>query len=142
MPFKNLAVLLLASCAATTAQNSEQDLGQAMDVVNRARAGQNVQPLSWSADLAAYAQLWANEMASGREPFEHSSGAYRPGQGENLYEAESTQCSDIDQAPMTAAMEAWLAQGASYDGQPVATGEETWLHWCKCGATWALATSG
>jgi hypothetical protein len=35
-------------------------------------------------------------------------------------------------------MQAWLAQGALYNGEPITTGTEPWLHWCRI----ALAPGG
>lgn len=123
-----LVLLLFVLCAAAAAGN---DTILAFEMLNQARANQGLQPMGWSLTLAAYADFWANEMASGREPFSHASGAYRPGQGENLYEEQSTECNPATSTPLETAMGVWLAQSVLYDGQPITTGQEPWLHWCE-----------
>lgn len=119
--------LLATSCLASS-QND--DLNYAIGLVNQARQAQGLHPLSWDPNLAAYAQFWANEMASGQQPFAHATGQYRPDQGENLYERASGQCDSAYENPVQTAMRAWLAQASLYNGQPITTGHEPWLHWC------------
>lgn len=110
-------------------QNDDRSL--AYSIVNQARQAKGVQPLAWSPDLAAYAQFWANQMASGLKPFSHATGPYRPQQGEVLYEQQSGQCDTAYDNPLQTAMHAWLSQEVLYDNQPITTGHEHWLHWCK-----------
>lgn len=107
------------------------DPSMALTLVNQARQGKGLQPLSWDANLEAYAQFWANQMGSGMQPFEHSPVSYRPSQGENLYEQSAGQCDADYDSPIVAAMRAWLSQERLYTGQPITTGKEPWLHWCK-----------
>lgn len=116
---------------ASTATAQLEDLSRAFATLNQARLHNGVKPLSWSPDLAAYAQLWANMMASGQVPFEHASGPYRPEQGEVLYVQQAGQCDASYDTPIQSAMHAWLAQETLYDGKPIKTGHEPWLHWCK-----------
>lgn len=106
------------------------DLETAFATVNQARKLQNLQPLTWSPDLAAYAQFWADQMASGSQHFQHAPSKFRPDQGENLFVQQSTQCDVAYDYPFRAAMNAWLSQAPLYNNQPV-TGHEAWLHWCK-----------
>ena len=120
---------LLAAICLASSQND--DLSYALAMVNRARMARGLRPLSWDPDLAAYAQVWANEMASGQQPYAHATGPYRPNQGENLYRRASGQCDGAYENPVQTAMRAWLAEGYLYGGQPITTGHEPWLHWCR-----------
>lgn len=129
MQISKITTLLASMAPAVTAQTD--DLVAAFNMVNQARAGHLVKPLSWSPDLAAYAQLWANLMASGEVKFEHASGAYRPSQGEVLYVQEASGCHPSYENPFQSAMKAWLAQAPLYDDKPITTGHEPWLHWCR-----------
>jgi uncharacterized protein YkwD len=100
-------------------------------MVNQARMAKGVQRLTWDDNLRTYAQLWANDMASGRRPFEHAPPPYRPGQGENMFELSTGQCDAAYGNPLQTAMRAWLSQERLYAGRPITTGHEPWLHWCK-----------
>lgn len=120
---------LIASTAVAIAAQSD-DLVSAFNMVNAARSEHLVKPLSWSPDLAAYAQLWANQMASNQVPFEHAQGAYRPSQGEVLYVQTASGCHPSYEMPFQSAMHAWLGQAPLYDDKPITTGHEPWLHWC------------
>lgn len=131
-----IAAVLATTLAAAAAQSD--DLVSAFNMINSARADKLVRPLSWSPDLAAYAQLWANLMASNQVPFQHAAGAYRPSQGEVLYVQEANGCHPSYDVPFQSAMRAWLGQAPLYDGKPITTGHEPWLHWCRwlCGCVW------
>ncbi|QUC18671.1 uncharacterized protein UV8b_02912 [Ustilaginoidea virens] len=124
-----LTLILVQRMRPSLAQSG--DTIRALAIVNQARQAKGVQPLVWDANLTVYAQLWANEMASGRRPFEHAQGAYRPNQGENLYEQTAGQCDVAYDNPLQAAVHAWLSQEHLYNNQPIMTGHEPWLHWCK-----------
>lgn len=123
-------LFLLFLLSLVTAQ--QEDLATAFNMLNQARQLKNLQPLSWSPDLTAYAQFWADQMGSGAQPFQHAMGQFRPDQGENLYEQQSRQCDLSYDYPFRQAMDAWLGQAPLYNNQPV-TGNEAWLHWCKFG---------
>ena len=61
---------------------SKEDAQQALDLHNKYRADVGTPPLEWSAEVAAYAQEWANQLAANNCTFEHrQNGAY----GENLF---------------------------------------------------------
>ncbi|KAG5952080.1 hypothetical protein E4U53_001681 [Claviceps sorghi] len=105
------------------------DANRALAMVNQARQSKGIRPLVWDSGLAAYAQYWANEMATGRRPFEHAQGPDRPSQGENLYEESAGQCDAAYDNPLQTGMHAWLSQERLYTGQPITTGHEPWLHW-------------
>ncbi|KAH7328631.1 hypothetical protein B0I35DRAFT_473314 [Stachybotrys elegans] len=70
-------------------------------------------------------------MASGQQPFAHASGDFRPSQGEVLYEQESGQCDTAYSTPLELGMKDWLSQAILYDGKPITTGREPWLHYCE-----------
>jgi pathogenesis-related protein 1 len=106
------------------------DLSYAISLINQARQAQGLQPLAWNSDLAAYASFWANQMATGSVGFEHASGRFRPDQGETLYERRSSECDFAYNNPLSTAVNTWLAEGAAWDGSPVSSGQESWLHWC------------
>ncbi|QPH00574.1 hypothetical protein C2857_004327 [Epichloe festucae Fl1] len=118
---------------------SSNDANNALAMVNQARQAKGVQPLLWDASLVTYAQYWADEMASGRRPFEHAQGANRPSQGENLYEQSAGQCDAAYDNPLQTGMHAWLSQEHLYTGQPIMTGHEPWLHWAQC--VWSATTN-
>ncbi|KAG5993961.1 hypothetical protein E4U54_003230 [Claviceps lovelessii] len=105
------------------------DASKAFAMVNQARQAKGIQPLTWDAGLVAYAQYWANEMASGRRAFGHAQGPDRPSQGENLFEESAGQCDAAYENPLQTGMHAWLSQEHLYTGQPITTGHEPWLHW-------------
>lgn len=129
MHLAKVAAAITSMALASAAQSD--NLVSAFNMVNQARGERLVKPLSWSPDLAAYAQLWANLMASGQVPFQHADGAYRPSQGEVLYVQEASGCHLSYDAPFQSAMHAWLAQAPLYDNKPITTGHEPWLHWCR-----------
>lgn len=119
----------LCSVLANGVFAGSDDAVNALAMVNLARQAKGIQPLAWDTGLAAYAQYWANEMASGRHPFEHAQGPNRPSQGENLYEQSAGQCDAAYDNPLQTGMHAWLSQEHLYTGQPITTGHESWLHW-------------
>ncbi|KYK58562.1 hypothetical protein DCS_05579 [Drechmeria coniospora] len=114
-----------------TPSTLSEDLSYSINALNQARQAKRLASLSWDPNLAAYAQYWANAMATGQQPFAHATGRYRPSQGENLYARASGQCDGAYDTPMLTAMHAWLAQASLYNDEPVRTGHEHWLHWCK-----------
>ena len=88
----HLLILSLAACGPAPVPQSgfayagiEQPLPLAMlDVHNRERRAFGSPPLAWDPAIAAGAAIYARELARlGR--LQHSSKAFRPGQGENLW---------------------------------------------------------
>lgn len=121
----------VAAGALVFAAAQTDDRSLALGIINQARAGQGIQALAWNSDLAAYANYWATQMATGAVGFQHASGQYRPQQGETLFESQSSRCDTEYDYPLQNAANSWLAEGAQWNGQPVNTGSELWLHWCK-----------
>ncbi|OAA48719.1 Basic form of pathogenesis- protein 1 [Metarhizium rileyi] len=135
--FAGLPVLCLLTCGGFATVGNE-DPNAALTIVNQARQAKGIQPLVWNDNLETYAQFWANEMGSGRQPFAHAPISYRPNQGENMYEQSSGQYDSRYDNPLQTAMRAWLSQEHLYTGQPVTTGHEPWLHWSQC--MWSSTT--
>lgn len=69
------------SVAAAAALNGDQT--KALKIHNDGRKTKGCPPLAWDAGLAQHAQQWANHLAK-IDKLEHSTGAQRPGEGENL----------------------------------------------------------
>ena len=98
---------------------------------NRIRKGLKVPPLSWSDDLAAYAQAWADHLASEGCRLEHRprSGTWTQQYGENLFYGRG--------APYTALMasQSWQEEVAQYQYRAVSltnfarTGHYTQMIW-------------
>lgn len=127
--YRFLIVLVTSSAGLVRCQ--ADNVSMAFGVLNGARQYSSLEPLIWNNTLAVYAEFWAEQMASGQQPFGHAWGVLRPNQGENIYESASTDCDAICQNPLQAAVHNWLAEGSLYNGQPVETGDEPWLHWCE-----------
>ncbi|KAI9171466.1 Chromatin structure-remodeling complex subunit SFH1 [Paramyrothecium foliicola] len=70
-------------------------------------------------------------MAAGLQPFGHASGQFRPQQGEVIYQQQFGQCDVAYDTPLQSGTRVWLAQASLYDGKPVTTGKERWLHWSE-----------
>jgi pathogenesis-related protein 1 len=89
----SLALMMLA--AQVNAQTVPEKTGsnvtqseaqEALDFHNKARQDVGTKSLEWSSELAAYAQEWADHLASNNCAFEHRSGQYRvKGYGENIF---------------------------------------------------------
>jgi pathogenesis-related protein 1 len=80
---------------------------------NKARADVGVAPLAWSADIAAYAQRWADHLAASGCRMEHrpSSGKWRRLYGENLFMGTAGAYGVGD------AVEAWVGEKKDYRGK-------------------------
>ncbi len=81
---------------------------------NRARASVGTAPLTWSEDLARYAQEWADHLASS-SGFEHrpESGRWKQLHGENLYMGTAAYYG-LDRA-----VQAWIEEKNHYNGGPI-----------------------
>lgn len=98
--------------AALVAPVSADDATQALAMANQARLALKLPPLSWDPNLAAFAQYWANIMASNQSPFGHSPVQLRPEQGENIYQHVATQCDPVTDAPLQRASHEWLIEAS------------------------------
>lgn len=72
--------------AKTGSKVTQADAQQALDFHNKARKDVGSKPLMWSAEVAAYAQAWADDLASRNCAFEHRSGTKKEkSYGENIF---------------------------------------------------------
>lgn len=86
--FAAMLFLALAAPCALAMEGADLDVGDAppaelaafLDKHNRVRAGHCAPPLVWSAEVARWAQAWADELSARGCAFEHSHGRF----GENL----------------------------------------------------------
>ncbi len=93
LPFLSLALFFSFAAAAqkvpaiTGSNVSQVQAEEALRLHNKARADVGVPALEWSADLAAYAQAWANHLASSGCKMQHrpSSGKWAQLYGENIF---------------------------------------------------------
>ena len=76
-----VAMMCLAAQAATAAPFSDAQKSELLVAHNKYRADLREQPLAWSEDLAAGAQVWADHLAQDVLTLQHSGEA---GLGENL----------------------------------------------------------
>ncbi|KAH6898628.1 hypothetical protein B0T10DRAFT_115694 [Thelonectria olida] len=105
-PLSGLAILLAPLAVFA------DDASQALAMVNQARQVLRLQPLTWDSTLAAYAQYWANVIASNQQPFGHAPPQLRPLQGENIFQHAATQCDPNTDAPLQLANHEWLSEAS------------------------------
>jgi pathogenesis-related protein 1 len=94
---------------------SSQEVRQIVDMHNRIRADVGVGPVTWSNKLAAYAQRWADRLASSVCGLEHRppSGEWKLLYGENLFMGTVERYGAVD------AVKAWESEKPRYRGQPL-----------------------
>ncbi len=106
---KILTIVLLFVTGYANAQNttgskiSADDMQKVLDQENAARKEVGVPPVIWSADLAKYAQEWADHLASSKS-FEHRS---QHQYGENIYMGSG------NYTPLDASL-AWYSEKGKY----------------------------
>lgn len=89
------------------------DKRNALEVHNRARRSQNLQPLQWDQKLCDAAARWARHLATERK-FHHS---HDSGHGENLFWISSSS------APYLAAARDWIDEAKYYHGERIGEGD-------------------
>jgi len=91
---------------------SDQQVRHILQLHNQARAEVRVAPLTWSADLAAYAQLWADHLAAYKCNIEHrpETGKFKQKFGENLFMGTANAYEVQD------AVRSWLDEKSAYPG--------------------------
>jgi hypothetical protein len=89
------------------------DAQTALDFHNKVRKDVGVPPLQWSTELSAFAQLWANKLASDGCKLEHRPGNGQWAQlyGENIYFGTAKGLSALD------ASKAWYNEIKDYTGE-------------------------
>jgi pathogenesis-related protein 1 len=87
-----------------------QEVEQLLQLHNKARADVGVGPLSWSKNLAIYAQEWADHLASAKCRMEHrpESGQEKQEHGENLFMGTAGYYGVAD------AVKAWVSEKEYY----------------------------
>lgn len=82
---------------------------------NQARAAVGARPLTWSPDLAGYAQAWAEHLAAAGCSFEHrpGSGPWQQKHGENLFTGTAGYYGAGE------AVDSWINEKQFYQGQPL-----------------------
>ncbi|MEM1308902.1 MAG: CAP domain-containing protein, partial [Cyanobacteria bacterium P01_H01_bin.153] len=91
-------------------------IAQMLAAHNAARQEVGVADLTWSADLAAYAQEWANQLMQAGGTLRHRSAADRAqySVGENLSGSQSSAAGGAMQHP-SRVVAAWVTEKADYD---------------------------
>ena len=119
--------------AQTGSQLSQEEAQDALDVHNKIRNDVNVPPLTWSTELAAFAQAWANYLAENGCKMQHrpASGAWAQQYGENIYWAQGRTLLAAD------ASRSWYSEVQDYEHVPIGsphrgrTGHYTQMVWRK-----------
>ncbi len=93
-------------------QLSDQHIRLILQLHNQARAEVRVVPLTWSADLAAYAPQWADHLAANNCDIEHrpETGKFKQQYGENLFMGTA------DAYGVGDAVQSWLDEKPAYPG--------------------------
>ncbi|MBS1488494.1 MAG: SCP-like extracellular [Bacteroidetes bacterium] len=118
--------------AVTGSKISQEDAQKALDFHNRARKEVGTQPLVWSAELAAYAQAWADHLANGTCEMEHRphEGEWKQVHGENIYWGSSAGSFSV-----LSACEGWYGEIKDYHHEAISrsnfrqTGHYTQMVW-------------
>ncbi|RGP77259.1 hypothetical protein FLONG3_4774 [Fusarium longipes] len=117
----------------TRAISSDQK--EALSLHNAARKKVKVDALKWDTKLASDALAYAKKIAKAGKMV-HSDGKTRPGQGENLAYAWS---SDGFKNPMTAGTQSWLNEKKKYKGETIPKGNfSQYGHYTQC--VWEKST--
>jgi pathogenesis-related protein 1 len=139
--------------AVTGSNASQNDAQVALDHHNKVRKDVGTAPLEWSAELAKYAQDWANELVKRNCAFEHrpDSGPWAGTYGENIFWGSASGYTLLD------ASESWYNEIKVYKHGPIsdanwpAAGHYTQMVWkntkkvgigigtCKTGAILIVA---
>jgi hypothetical protein len=109
----------------------QQEAQDALDFHNKARKDVHVAPLSWSTQLAAFAQAWANNLAQNGCKMQHrpAAGEWAQQYGENIYWAMGRSLLAGD------ASRSWYSEIADYTPGPYSsanrgkTGHYTQMVW-------------
>jgi len=112
---------------------SQQEAQDALDFHNKVRHDVNVGPLAWSAELAAFAQSWADYLAKNGCKMQHrpAEGPWAQQYGENIYWAQGRSLLAAD------ASRSWYSEIQDYNHAPLSaanvgkTGHYTQMVWQK-----------
>lgn len=96
---------------------------ESLDFHNKVRKDVGTKPLEWSAELASYAQEWADDLAARNCAFEHRSGAKKvKGYGENIFWGSASTYTALD------ASKSWYSEIEKYVHGPL-----TYENWYPVG---------
>ncbi|MBS1491714.1 MAG: hypothetical protein JSS93_14395 [Bacteroidetes bacterium] len=100
----------------TGSKLTPKEAQDALDFHNRVRHEVGSPPLQWSAELAAYAQAWANHLAESDCEMMHrpGEGKWKQLHGENIYWG-----SDAAQYSITDACQGWYSEIKDYHHEPI-----------------------
>jgi pathogenesis-related protein 1 len=108
----------------TGSKISPEDAGAILDHHNKIRNDLKIPPLTWSAELAAYAQAWADSLASGDCTLRHRE---QPLYGENIYMASGS-----DSFKPVSASLAWYSEKEKYAYSKIGEGDwQSSLHYTQ-----------
>jgi pathogenesis-related protein 1 len=144
--FSSISALTQIVPAKTGSNVTQPDAQKALDFHNKARKDVGTKALTWSAELAAYAQAWADDLASRECAFEHRSGEKKErGYGENIFMGNGRDYTALD------ASSSWYSEIKDYVHGPLNssnwynTGHYTqvvWSNTTEVGAGTATCKSG
>ena len=107
-------LFLMAAPPSANTVNVTPDVLKALNLHNNARRGKGVGPLAYDKNLEAGARQWAEHLANNVRSLQHSTGAQRPNQGENLYWASG---GNFAKEPCASGTQSWLDEAKFYTGQ-------------------------
>ncbi|KAI0514883.1 glycoside hydrolase family 128 protein [Xylaria bambusicola] len=116
-----------AVVAFTAAAVLDADEQKALDAHNNKRKAKGLKPLTWDHQLEKNAETYAKHLAKIGK-LEHSSGASRPNQGENLawYSASNA-------TPLLMGANLWVAEEKNYHDEPIGQGNfASYGHYTQC----------
>ncbi|KAH8645813.1 CAP domain-containing protein [Xylariales sp. PMI_506] len=115
--------------AATVHANLSADQAAALKLHNDGRASKGLHPLVWDNTLAQHAESWAQHLVQ-IDQMVHSTGAQRPGEGENLAWAWA---SNGVKNPLTGGAQGWMNEAKDYHGETIAQGDfSKYGHYTQC----------
>jgi len=104
---------LVAVPVVTGSTMSKDDAQRALDFHNRVRREVGTSPLTWSVELAAYAQQWANHLAGENCRMQHRPPEWDETPGENLFSG------GLAVNAVSEALASWYAEKQQYRGDPI-----------------------
>lgn len=103
----------LAAPIVTGSAASKDDAQRALDFHNQVRREVGTSPLTWSVELAAYAQQWADRLATENCRMQHRPPEWGETPGENLF------LGGLAVEAMNEALASWYAEKQQYRGDPL-----------------------
>lgn len=116
-----------SAATATGSKLTPEEVQNLMTLHTRIRAEVKAQPLTWSNELAAYAQKWADHLAASKCDLAHrpSSGEWKQIYGENLFVGSAKFFTVAD------AVKLWENEKKNYKGQAISSGSANSGHYTQ-----------